>query len=177
VANSAAAAARTTFHLLLVATGTGSDGLLLANIYTSLTSLDTSLSAFLEELADLLDDLSGSCAIFTGDLNCLGDSSEAADTRLDSPPTCYNLITVNDGPTHLHFDGSQNKLDLMFERDDDRRLSQATTVVVGFQYHRLRKARLRCRRVYAAAVTRSYRDYKRFNFDCFAASCGRCHRG
>jgi hypothetical protein len=86
---------------------------------------------FLEELADLLDDLSGGSTIFTGDLKCSGDSSEAIDTRLNSLLTCYNLISVNEGLTHLHFDRTQSKLDLTFERDDDRRLSEATTVVVG----------------------------------------------
>jgi hypothetical protein len=102
--------------------------------------------------------------IYTGDLNCPGDSPEAIDTRLDTLLTCYNLVVTNDGPSHLHYDGSQSKLDLMFERDENRRLSEVTTVVVGFSDHRLVKA---CRRAPAAVVKRTYREYRRFDIDGF----------
>ena len=111
----------------------------------------------------MFDEFSGGRIVFAGDLNCPGDSPDCVDTRLDVLLSCYNLVAVNDGPTHLHHNGRLNKLDLMFECESDRRLSEVKTAIVGFSDHRLLKARLRCHRVQTATATYSYRDYKRMD--------------
>ena len=108
-------------------------------------------------------EFSGGCIVFAGHFNCPGDFPDRVDSRLDVLLSCYNLVAVNDGPTHLHHNGLLNKLDLMFECESDRRLSEVKTVIVGFSDHRLLKARLRCHRVQTATATYSYRDYKRMD--------------
>ena len=116
VVNVVSKSTRTTYDLLLAAIDTGGDRILLANIYRP---PDTNLNTFFEELADLFDEFSGGRIVFAGDLNCPGASPYCVDTRLDVLLSCYNLVAVNDGPTHLHHNGRLNKLDLMFEPESD----------------------------------------------------------
>jgi Endonuclease-reverse transcriptase len=154
----------TTFDLLVTTIGEGSEQILLANIYRPPS---TNINIFFNELADLLDELSGRRVIFAGDFNCPGETADTINSRLDVLLSCYNQVVVNEGPTHVHFDGGQNKLDLMFENDADRYLSDVSTVSAGFSDHRLVIARLRHRRPPAIATQCTYRDFKRVDMLSF----------
>ena len=81
-----------------------------------------------------------------GDLNCSGTSKDVVDHRLDNWLACHNLATINDGPTRMHHDGRLNKLDVIIERIQPRRLQNAVTVLVGYSDHRFIKAVLRVAR-------------------------------
>lgn len=83
--------------------------------------------------------------------------------------SCYDLVSVNDGPTRMHHDGGLSRLDLIVEPSKPRRLSVPKTVLVGFSDHKLLKAVLSCSRPPAASATYSYRDLKHIDILSFRA--------
>jgi len=155
---------RTTIDLLITAVGKGADRFLVVNIYRP---PDTNKSQFFDELADLLDAVSGSRVVLTGDFNCPATTPDVIDTRLDILVSCYNQVVVNDGPTHVHANDVENKLDLMFEDDVDRCLSDVFVVTISFSDHRLLVARMRCCRPHAVVTRYTCRDFNHMDVQTF----------
>ena len=63
----------------------------------------TSVEVFFDKLADLFDATasSGGHIVQAGDFYCPGSSSETIDDRLSALLSCYNMVTVNNGATHM----------------------------------------------------------------------------
>ena len=94
----------------------------------------TNLETFFDELVDHFDAAAsiGGHKIFAGDFNCPGDSSETVDARLSALLTCYNVVAVSSGPTHLHSDGGRSMFDLIIEFEGSRRRAPATATTTDF---------------------------------------------
>ena len=105
--------------------------------------------------------------ILLGDFNCPGGAPDAFDDRLTAWLSCYDLTAVSEGPTHMHFNGSLSRLDVIAEPSNPRRLSTATTVLTGFSDHRLLTSDLDCARPPSPKVTYSYPDLKRLDIVAF----------
>jgi hypothetical protein len=119
----------------------------------------------MEELSDLHEVLSalGGHPILLGVFNCPGNAPHKYDTRLVALLSCYELIDLNVGPTRVGYDGSVSWLNAIAEPCHPRRLTGATTTLVGFSDHRLLSTTLGCTRPAAPTVTDSYRVLKRLD--------------
>ena len=147
---------------------TGSERFLLINIYRPPHYIE---AAFFDELSDFYDATTnlGGHPVLLGDINCLGNTPDMYDVRLLAWLLCYDLITVTDGPTRMHHDGSLSPLDLIAEPSEQSQLSAPATVLVGFSDHRLLKAVLGCTRPPAPSVTYTYHDLKHIDVPAFCA--------
>jgi len=105
----------------------------------------------------------------TGDLAiiCHWSLITSSAVKLGVLLSSFNLEVVNDGPTHVHSNGSQNKLDLLFESDADRRLSTVSTLTVGFSDHRLINGRFHRRRPETVTSSFASRDHKNIDLMLF----------
>ena len=132
----------------------------------------TNLETFFDKLADLFDATAsiGGHKIFTGDLNCPGDSSETIDARLSALLSCYNVVAVNSGPTYLHSDCGRSMLDLIIESEESRRLAPATATTTGFSDHSLLTTRLQCTNLPTQKVTHTYRNFRHMDATAFRLS-------
>ena len=156
----------TTFEVIVIRLIVGNEKFIIANIYRP---PGTSITSFFDELSDLFDQMccEGGHPILVGDFNCPGDGPDRVDSRLSTWTSCYNLVIVNDGPTHLNYDGNMSKLDVIIEPETDRHLNAATTVPVGFSDHNLVTSKLKCTRYKAPTSTYTFRDLRRLDMAAF----------
>jgi len=107
------------FDAQIVRLITGNERFLFINIYRPPHYIEAS---FFDELSDFYDattNLSGH-PVLLGDINCLGNTPDTYDVRLSAWLSCYDLITVTDGPTRMHHDGSLSRLDLIAQPSERR---------------------------------------------------------
>ena len=157
-----------TFEVLVVRITVGVERFLLANLYRP---PGVAVVAFLDELSDLDEALTemGGHLFFIGNFNVPENTPNDVDKRMAAWLSCFNYMVVNDGPTHLHSNGSDSKFDLIIEPEKTRRLSSPTTISVGYFDHRLVRATLDCARPIVPRVSYSYRDFRRMDVSAFAA--------
>ena len=126
---------------------------------------------FLYELFELDECMCtvGEYPIIVGDFNCPGTSEDVVDHRLHNWLICYNLVAINNSPTRMHHNGRLNKLDLIIERVQPRRLQNAVTMI-GYSDHRRINAVLRIARPHVLPVTYTYGDYGQMDILAFRSS-------
>ena len=157
-------ASPSTYELLVVNIESGSNCVTLVNIYRPPS---TSLSMFLEELTNLLQQLAqcGDRWIIGGDLNCPGDTPGTVDQGLLDILELFDLKQWVNGQTH----NGGGLLDLIITPADSRMLTGDTLIsLTGFSDHCLLSTRLSMTRKHERITEiKKQRSFKNFNVNKF----------